>query len=76
MEYKGYIGQFIFDEKLELFQGKVCNIKDVITFQGKSMETLEYDFKDSINEYLTWCKKAGRDPDKPSQKDNPFLYGP
>ena len=65
MKYKGYIGFFTFDEKLELFQGRVFNIKDLIIFQGKSMETLEYDFKDAINEYLTWCKKTGKDPEKP-----------
>jgi predicted HicB family RNase H-like nuclease len=76
MKYNGYIGQFTFDEKLELFQGKVSNIKDLITFQGKSMETLRDDFKDAINEYVAWCKKAGKDPEKPSQKDNPFSYSP
>ena len=66
MEYKGYIGLFTFDEKLELFQGRVSNIKDLITFQGKSMETLKYAFKDAINEYLNWCKKIGKNPEKPS----------
>jgi predicted HicB family RNase H-like nuclease len=66
MKYKGYIGLFTFDEKLGLFLGRVSNIKDLITFQGKSMETLEYSFKDAINEYLAWCKKNGKDPDKPS----------
>lgn len=66
MEYKGYIGLFTFDEKLELFQGRVSNIKALITFQGKSMETLEYAFKDAINEYLDWCKKNGKEPEKPS----------
>lgn len=66
MEYKGYIGLFTFDEKLGLFQGRVSNSKDLITFQGKSMETLGYTFKDAINEYLTWCKKNGKDPEKPS----------
>lgn len=76
MEYKGYIGQFAFDEKLDLFQGKVSNIKDLITFQGKSIESLGYAFKDSINEYMAWCKKIGKDSEKPSQKDRTFLYGP
>jgi predicted HicB family RNase H-like nuclease len=69
MEYKGYIGLFTFDEKLGLFQGRVSNIKDLITFQGKSMETLKYAFKDAINEYLNWCKKNGKDPETPSPKN-------
>jgi predicted HicB family RNase H-like nuclease len=65
MEYKGYIGQFTFNEKIELFQGKVSNINDIIIFQGKSIKTLELSFKDAINEYVTWCKKVGKDPEKP-----------
>jgi predicted HicB family RNase H-like nuclease len=60
IDYKGYIGIFTFDETLELFQGRVSNIKDLITFQGKSMEALNYAFKDAVNEYLAWCKKNGK----------------
>jgi predicted HicB family RNase H-like nuclease len=69
MEYKGYIGEFTLDEKLDLFQGKISNIQDVITFQGKSMETLRYSFNDAINEYVTWCQKNGKNPEKPSLKN-------
>jgi predicted HicB family RNase H-like nuclease len=68
MEHKGYIGQFTFDEKQELFHGKVSNIKDLITFQGKSIEKIRHAFKDAINEYIDWCKKNGKDPEKPSLK--------
>lgn len=66
MEYKGYIAEFTFDEKLELFQGKVSNIRDVVTFQAKSIENLRYAFKDDINEYIEWSKKYGNKPEKPS----------
>ena len=76
MEYKGYSAQFTFDEKQELFQGKVSNIHDLVTFQGKSLETLQYSFRDAVNEYLTWCKKLGNLPEKPfssSNEDDPYL---
>jgi len=69
MEYKGYIGEFTFDEKKHIFFGKVSNVKDIIIFQGKSIETLRYAFKDSVNEYLAWCFKHGKLPDIP-QNDN------
>ena len=36
IEYKRYVGWFEFDEKTNLFLGKVANIKTSITFQGKS----------------------------------------
>lgn len=69
MEYKGYVADFIFDEKLEIFHGKVSNIHDVITFQAKSIENLGYSFKNAINEYIVWCKKYGNEPEKQSFDD-------
>lgn len=65
MEYKGYTGEFYFDETRLLFQGKVSNIKYPLTFKGKSMESLGQDFHDVVNDYLDWCKKRGAFPEKP-----------
>ena len=65
MKYKGYIGHFTYDEDLDLFEGQVTNITDVIHFHGKSIESLRYAFQDAINEYITWCKKMRREPEKP-----------
>lgn len=64
MEYKGYIGKFTFNEEIELFQGKVSNINDLVTFQGKSMEKLLQSFQNAVNDYLSWCEKNGKDPQK------------
>lgn len=66
IKYKGYIGCFEFDEKADLFLGRVSNIQNLITFQGKSVENTTLSFKDAVNEYLTWCKKHGHEPEKPS----------
>ena len=71
MEYKGYSAQFTFEEKQELFQGKVSNIYDLVTFQGKSLETLQYYFRDAVNEYIAWCEKLGNVPEKPSVSSTP-----
>ena len=65
MEYKGYSGEFYFDETRLIFQGKVANIKCLLTFKGKSMESLHQDFQDVIDNYLAWCKKRGAPPEKP-----------
>ena len=65
MEYKGYIGQFVYDEDRELFEGHVSNITDIILFHGKSIDSLRLAFKDSINDYLSWCKRIGKEPEKP-----------
>lgn len=65
MKYKGYIGDVKYDDDSKIFHGEVLGIKDVITFQGESVQELEKSFKDSINDYLAFCKERGESPDKP-----------
>lgn len=65
MEYKGYLGKVEFDENAELFHGEVINTRDVITFQGTSVAELQAAFRDSVDDYLAYCKQRGETPDKP-----------
>ena len=60
LSYKGFTGFFEFDERTSLFLGKVSNTNYPVTFQGKSVESTEQDFRDAINEYLTWCRKYNK----------------
>ena len=65
MKYKGYHGQVKYDEEAKLFHGEVIGLRDVITFQGTSVEEIEQAFKDSVNEYLDYCKELKREPERP-----------
>jgi predicted HicB family RNase H-like nuclease len=65
LEYKGYTGRVEFDDEAGLFHGEVLDTRDVITFQGKSVEEIEAAFRDSIDDYLDFCAGRGEDPDKP-----------
>lgn len=65
MEYKGYVGHVTFDDEADLFHGEVVNTRDVITFQGKSVEDIRQAFHESVDEYLDWCKERHKIPDKP-----------
>ena len=65
MKYKGYQGQVTYDEDAKLFHGEVVGLRDVVTFQGTSVDELEQAFKDSVNEYIDFCKELGRAPEKP-----------
>ena len=38
MGYKGYIAKGEFGDEAGIFHGEVINLRDVITFQGKSVE--------------------------------------
>jgi predicted HicB family RNase H-like nuclease len=65
MKYKGYLGTVEYDDKARIFHGDVINTKDVITFQGTTVSEIEQAFKESINDYLAWCKEDGVEPEKP-----------
>lgn len=65
LKYKGYIGHVEFDEDAEIFHGEVINTRDVITFQGSTVRTLKKAFKDSVDDYLDFCKERGEEPERP-----------
>jgi hypothetical protein len=41
MNYKGYEATVEYDEDAEIFHGEVADLRDVITFQGKSVAELK-----------------------------------
>ncbi len=65
MEYKGYTAKIEFDDEAELFHGEIIGVKDVVTFQGKAAKELKKAFKESVDDYLSFCKERGEVPDKP-----------
>ena len=65
MKYKGYETAVRFDDETEMFYGEVINTRDVITFQGKSVTELKREFKNSVEDYLEFCRERNEEPDKP-----------
>ena len=65
--YKGYIATVEFDDEAGIFHGEVALARDVITFQGTSVDELRQAFRDSIDGYLEWCVERGEAAEKPAQ---------
>lgn len=65
MEYKGYFARVEFDDEANIFHGEVINLRDVITFEGESVDELRKAFTDSVEDYLEFCAERGEDPEKP-----------
>ena len=65
MEYKGYFAKVEFDDNANLFHGEVINLRDVITFEGITVEELRQAFHDSVDDYLEFCADRGEDAEKP-----------
>lgn len=64
MKYKEYLAEVSVDEEANIFHGEVSNIRDVVTFQGSSLEELQKEFAASIEDYLAFCKERGEEPDR------------
>ena len=65
MTHNGYEARVEFDDEAGLFHGEVINLRDVITFQGKSVAELKRAFAGSVSDYLAFCKARGEAPEKP-----------
>ena len=65
MQYKGYQAHIEYDDDARVFHGEVLNLKDVITFEGTCVEDLRQAFKDSVEDYLEFCRSRGEKPEKP-----------
>lgn len=65
LEYKGYIGIIELDAEAGLFHGEVINTRDVLTFQGRTVDELKTAFTDTIEDYEDWCRARGKTPEKP-----------
>ncbi len=65
MEYKGYVGKVEIDDDAGILHGEVINVRDVITFEGESVDEVQKAFRDSVDDYLDFCAKRKESPEKP-----------
>jgi predicted HicB family RNase H-like nuclease len=65
MTYKGYQGVAHVDTEAGVIRGKVHGLRDMITFQGKTVEEAEQAFRESVDIYLEHCEALGKPPEKP-----------
>lgn len=65
LNYKGYTGHIEFDDEAGLFHGEVIDIKDVVTFQGRSVDEIVTAFRDSVDDYLDFCRERGKSQTSP-----------
>lgn len=65
MTHKGYKARIEFDEDRGIFHGRIVNIGDVITFEGKSTVQLRKEFAESLRYYEEFCAERGIDPERP-----------
>jgi predicted HicB family RNase H-like nuclease len=65
MTHDGYVARVELDEEAGLFHGEVVNTRDVLTFQGRTLDELKTAFADTIADYVDWCRERGKEPERP-----------
>ncbi len=65
LKYMGYTGSVELDEEAGVLFGRVIDLRDVITFQGDSVNEVVRAFHDSVDDYLEFCAERGESPEKP-----------
>ena len=65
MNYKGYTGYAEYDDSARVFHGEIVDTRDVITFEGTSVDEIEEAFRESVDDYLDFCAQRGEPPDRP-----------
>jgi len=60
IQYKGDSGKVKYDDEAEIFHGEVIGLRDVITFQGKTVDEIKQAFRDSVDEYLDFCAQLSQ----------------
>jgi predicted HicB family RNase H-like nuclease len=66
LKYKDYSGTVEYSEKDNCLFGKVIGMnKNIISYEGKTVEELKADFEAGIDLYLESCQERGIKPQKP-----------
>lgn len=66
LEYKGYKGSVEYSKEDNCLFGKVQGMsKDLIIYEGQTLEELRKDFEAGVDSYLEGCKADGVEPAKP-----------
>jgi predicted HicB family RNase H-like nuclease len=76
LKYKGYHGSTEYSLEDDCLHGRLLGITDMITYEGNSVKEIKIAFKDSVDDYLAFCKETGKEPNKPYSGKMMFRVDP
>ena len=65
LQHRDYEGSVLYSAEDKCLHGRVLGIRDMISYGGKTVEDLEQNFRDAVDEYLAFCQETGKTPNKP-----------
>jgi predicted HicB family RNase H-like nuclease len=66
MNHDGYTARIEFDERDNIFVGRILGLRSIISFHGETVAQLRREFAVAVKDYLSDCKEQGVDPEKPA----------
>ena len=66
LTYKGYYGSVEYDLENKMLYGQLLGINGAYIYEGRTLDELEVDFKQFVDDYLYDCKQDGITPQKPN----------
>lgn len=65
LSYRNYNGTVEYSKEDRCLHGKVIGLKSLLSYEGKSVQELESDFLNVIDEYLKDCEQRNVKPEQP-----------
>ena len=56
LEYKDYLGTVEYSSSDKVLYGKVIGINGLVSYEGDSIESLQADFEEAVDDYLVMCE--------------------
>ncbi len=64
MTHKGYTARIEYDERDNLFVGRILGLRAMISFHGDTVDALRGAFEAAVEDYLIDCAQQGITPEK------------
>jgi predicted HicB family RNase H-like nuclease len=65
MSHRRYSARIEFDERDNIFVGRILGVRTIISFHGETVAELRAAFESAVDDYLRECKEEGLEPEKP-----------
>jgi len=66
MSHRGYTARVEFDDRDDVFVGRLLGIRSIISFQGASVAALRAAMVEAVDDYLAECEAEGVTPERPA----------
>lgn len=66
MTHRGYTARIEFDERDNIFVGRVLGLRSIISFHGRTVDELREEFATAVDDYLADCDEQCVSPEKPA----------